>query len=78
MTQTVTMPTMPDGSPAPSLMTEEEAIRFLRIDQTGVRFPRQTFQRYRSSGQIVGKMVGRCVRYPVEELQRFVKELPDR
>jgi hypothetical protein len=78
MEQATSPPTMPDGTPAPSLLTEEEAIKFLRIDATGVRFPRDAFQRYRKSGQIVGKRIGRCVRYPVSEVMRFVRELPDR
>ena len=74
----IAIPMMPDGTPAPALLTEAEAIRFLRIDATGVRFPRDAFQRYRQRGQIKGKMVGRCVRYPLSEVVKFVDRLPDR
>ena len=30
---------MPDGRPAPTVMTPEEAIAFLRLDQTGIKDP---------------------------------------
>jgi hypothetical protein len=41
---------MPDGRPAPVLLTEAELIQFLRLDLIDVSFPGQTIRRYRDAG----------------------------
>lgn len=38
MNATTTQPTMPDGKPAPSVLTREEACTFLRVDEGTFKF----------------------------------------
>lgn len=54
--------TVPAG-PCPELLTEEEAIRYLRLDLVDVENPDETLRRYRKQGLIRGTQVGKCVRY---------------
>jgi hypothetical protein len=37
---------MPDGTPAPYVMTAEEAVKFLRLDTNGSKHPDTTLQYY--------------------------------
>jgi len=64
---------MPDGRPCPDVLTEAEAIKYLRLDKTGIRNPKRTLQHYRTLGKLKGAKIGRAVVYPLAELQRFVK-----
>lgn len=64
------IPFMPDGRPAPAVMTSEEVIEFLRLDGKGER----TLKFYRDEGKIVGVRIGRKVRYPLDEVLRFLAE----
>lgn len=72
-----TIPTayMPDGVPAPYVMTAEEAIRFLRIDTNGTKHPEATLQHYQKEGLLFPVTIGKCRKYPLPELLRFVNEL---
>ena len=67
---------MPDGQggwqPVPSLMTEEEVIRFLRLDAEDGADPTQTLARYRNAGQLVAIKVGRWNRYRRADLEDFL------
>lgn len=58
--------------PAPELMTEDEAIRYLRLDQTDVDDPSRTLRYYREQGLLRATQVGRCLRYRRVELERFL------
>lgn len=53
---------LPDGkggySPAPQLMTAEEAIRYLRIDTLGVKNPDKTLKRYVGLGVLKATRIG--------------------
>ena len=69
---------MPDGSPAPELMTEEEAIRFLRLDTDGPANPSSTLKYYRDQGLLRPTRVGKKNRYMKTELLRFLSLLTDR
>jgi len=62
-------PRMPDGRPAPYLMTKAEVAEFLRLDgsQLGVKL-----WRLRRNRGLRGLKVGRCVLYPLNEVLRFV------
>jgi len=55
------------------LLTEKEAIRWLRLDETGVKNPRGSLKRYRELHGLRGMRIGRCMRYPIWELERFVQ-----
>ena len=46
--------TMPDGQPAPTVMTPGEAIAFLRLDQTGIKDPLLSLRYYPREGPTQG------------------------
>ncbi len=61
-------------TPCPELLIEEEAIRYLRLDVSGVKNPGQTLGRYRGMGLLRGTQVGRLVLYRRVELERFLEK----
>ena len=65
------------ASPCPELLTEEEAIRYLRLDLVDVEHPEDTLRRYRKIGMVRGTQVGKCVRYLRRELDRFLDRVTD-
>jgi hypothetical protein len=69
---------LPDGNggfaPCPALLTEQEAIRYLRLDVDGVGEPEKTLEYYRNSGQIIAIKVGRKNRYRRVDLDMFLAE----
>lgn len=65
------------AQPCPELLTEEEAIRYLRLDTTGVLNPGQTLERYRAMWLLRGTQVGRRVFYRRIELERFLERQTD-
>ncbi len=65
---------MPDGRPAPFLLTEAEAAEILRIDTCSVKNPSATLARYRAGGALRGIRVSRRILYPLNEIIRFVEE----
>ena len=64
----------PDGRPVPEVLTEQEAILFLRLDD-GPKHPEQTLQYYRSEGLLKGVRIGRKLRYTKTEMLRFLERL---
>jgi hypothetical protein len=63
-------------SPCPELLTEEEAIRYLRLDTIGgLRNPKETLARYRSNGLLRGTQVSKKIFYRRVELDRFLDRL---
>ena len=65
---------LPDGRPAPAVLTADETIELLRLDaQTGLR----TLKYYRDEGLLTGVRIGRKVRYPLSEVLRFLSEKTD-
>jgi hypothetical protein len=71
----VTMPTMLPGLdpvPCPEVMTEEEVVRFLRLDLIDINDPSQTLAYYRKKGLLRGTQIGKSVRYLRREVERFL------
>ena len=64
----------PDGAPVPDLLTEEEAIRFLRLDEGGTKHPETSLEYYRSEGLLRGTRVGKRLRYLKSELFEFLDQ----
>ena len=65
------IPFLPDGRPAPAVLTADETIELLRLDaNTGAR----TLKYYRDEGLLVGIRIGRRVRYPLDEVMRFLAQ----
>jgi len=62
---------LPSGRPCPAIMTTAEVIELLRLDGTkGER----TLKYYRDEGQLTGVRLGRSIRYPLDEVLRFIHE----
>ena len=74
MTPTV----LPDGNggftPCPELLTEDETIRYLRLDGDGSPDPVRTLTYYRNNGQLRAIKVGRKNRYRRRDLENFLAE----
>ena len=73
---------LPDGNggytPCPGLLTEEEAIRYLRLDVNGPQNPSGTLKYYRQKGLLRGVRIGRNLRYPRKELDCMIDKLLER
>ena len=62
-----------DGAVVPDLMTEEEAIKFLRLDIDGPKDPSTTLEYYRSENRLKATKVGKRLRYLKSELLNFLE-----
>jgi hypothetical protein len=73
---------LPDGNsdftPCPELLTEDEAIRYLRLDIHGPKNPAGTLKYYRDQGMLHAVRIGRNMRYPRKELDAMVERLLSR
>lgn len=56
------------------LLNEQEAIRWLRLDETNVKSPGSSLKRYREQGRLKAVRIGRCVRYPTWCLEEFIRQ----
>ena len=63
--------------PCPELLTEDEAVRYLRLDLIDVEEPASTLRYYRRQGLLRGTQVGKCVRYRRVELERLLERLTE-
>lgn len=61
---------MPDGRIAPSVLTPEEAAAFLRIEGSN---PDRTLKYFRDEGELRGVIIGRRLRYRLEDIVRFLE-----
>ena len=79
--QLMTPVVLPDGNggftPCPELLTEEEAIRFLRLDGINAENPANTLRYYRKKGFLRATQVGKCIRYRRIELEKLLERLTD-
>jgi hypothetical protein len=57
--------------PCPELLTEEEAIRYLRLEED--RNPARSLRYYRERGLLRGTLVGRHLLYRRIEIERFLE-----
>jgi hypothetical protein len=64
---------MPEGVPAPEVMTPQEAIHFLRLDQANLKNPATTLQYYRDKKELVGIRIGKSIRYTKADLLEFLR-----
>ena len=62
-----------DGRPVPDLLTEEEAVKFLRLDIDGPKDPSATLKHYRDKKLLRGTRIGRKYRYSRLELLKFIE-----
>ena len=61
----------------PELLTEAEAVRYLRLDETNIKDPGRTLRYYREQGQLKATQVGRPLRYRRIELDNLLARLTD-
>ena len=64
----------PDSTPAPEVLTAEEAIKFLRLDTTGAKNPDVTLRYYREQGSLKATRIGRKLFYTKQALLQFLRE----
>jgi hypothetical protein len=65
------------AQPCPELLTEAEAIRYLRLDTINIANPSETLRRYRDQGMLRGTQVSKRVMYRRVELDRFLERLTE-
>lgn len=64
---------LPNGKPAPFVMTQAEAIHFLRLDN--IKHPENTLAYYQAKGLLHGTFIGKRRFYMVTELVEFAKRV---
>jgi len=72
---------LPDGkgsfAPCPELLTEDEAIRFLRLDGISIHDPASTLRYYRKKGLLRVTQVGKWLCYRRVELEKLLDKLTE-
>lgn len=63
----------PSGQPVPEVLTEEEAINFLRIDTIGVKNPSTTLRYYREEGLLEATRISKKLFYTKQQLLQFLQ-----
>ena len=58
-------------------MTEDEAVRYLRLDLIDIKNPRETLQRYRKEGRLKGTQVSKKVFYLRKNLDLFLEAVTE-
>jgi len=70
---------LPDGQggfqPCPELLTEAEAIRFLRLDIDGPADPSLTLRYYREQKKLTACHIGKSLKYSRKALEKFIEEM---
>jgi len=66
---------MPDGRPAPSVMVEDDVIKFCRLDQVGIGEPKNTLRYYREKGTLKATRIGRGTVYTIQSVLEFLETL---
>jgi len=59
--------------PCPELLTEAEAILYLRLDTVGINDPGATLRRYREQNLLRGTQISKRIFYRRIELDRFLE-----
>ena len=71
-------PVLPDGSggyaPCPELLTDDEAVRYLRLDEDGSSDPKRTLKYYRDTARLIAIKVGKKNRYRRRDLENFLAQ----
>jgi hypothetical protein len=66
------------GQLCPDLLTEEETVRFLRLDVNGPSDPQKTLRYYRERGLLKATRAGKRLHYQRKELLNFLDKLTER
>jgi hypothetical protein len=60
---------------APDVMTEQEAIHFLRLDEDGTAHPEKTLRYYREKKLLTAIRIGKHLRYSRFDLLEFLRKV---
>jgi hypothetical protein len=63
--------------PCPDVLTEAEAIKYLRLDEIEIENAADTLRYYRKKGLLHATQIGKCIRYRRVELERFLDKLTE-
>ena len=63
--------------PCPELLTETEAVRYLRLDEIGTKDAAGALRYYRKKGLLRATQIGKRIRYRRIELERFLERVTD-
>ena len=69
----------PNGEfqPCPELLTESEAVRYLRLDKVNIKNPADTLRRYREIGLLCGTQLSKRIFYRRCELDKLLERLTE-
>ena len=72
-------PALPGDPPqlCPELLTEGEAIRYLRLDTVNISDPSATLRRYREHRLLRGTQISKRIFYRRAELDRFIERVTE-
>jgi len=62
-------------APCPELLTEAEAIRYLRLDIDGPAKPENTLRYYREKKKLKGTQIGKKLFYTRKALDEFLEKM---
>lgn len=66
---------MPDGKPVPEVMLESELIKFLRLEELGVKNPVNTLRYYRERGVLCATPIGNRLAYTRKSACEFLEKM---
>ncbi|HUW19446.1 MAG TPA: hypothetical protein VMW16_09100 [Sedimentisphaerales bacterium] len=70
---------LPDGNggfaPCPALLTEAEAVRYLRLDTLDLKDPLKTLRYYREQKKLRGTFISNRLFYTRKALDEFLEEM---
>ena len=64
----------PDGNPVPEVLTENDLIKLLRLNEDGPKDPTLTIHYYRDKGLLRGIRIGKRIRYTKQEVLNFLQK----
>jgi hypothetical protein len=70
---------LPDGNggftPCPEVLTEDEAVRYLRLDLVGHKSPAATLRYYREKKKLKATRISKKLFYTRKSLNEFLEEM---
>lgn len=66
---------MPDGKPVPTVLLEADVVRFLRLDELGIRNPSNTLKYYREIKALTPTRIGNRNVYTIQAVMEFLKKM---
>ena len=73
----IVVPGFRPGDPCPDLLTEQEAIRYLRLDTIDIDKPAETLRRYRDKDLLRATQVSKKLFYRRSELDQLLNKLSE-